>query len=169
MNSDKPYSIVDELGMESKMAELLTSQSLYDQDILLWVEDTVAKLKAHDFGNLDLENLIEEIDTLSKSQRNAMRSLLRRVIEHLLKRCYVPLPECYVGCQREIRDFRNDIKDILEDAPSLKNQIVEILPKVFETALASMREEYPQVSFPNSWLENCDVNDILNRNFWENS
>jgi Mg2+ and Co2+ transporter CorA len=103
---------------------------------------------------------------LGKSQRNAIRSLLRRLIEHLLKRCYVPLPECYVGWQKEIRAFRNDIKDILEDAPSLKNHIGEILPKVFENALASMREEYPQVSFPNSWLENCDVNDILNRNFW---
>jgi hypothetical protein len=107
--------------------------------------------------------------TIANSHEPSYKSFLRRLIEHLLKRCYVPLPECYIGWQREIRAFRNDIKDILEDAPSLKNQIVEILPKVFETALASMREEYPQVSFPNSWLENCDVNDILNRNFWENS
>ena len=96
INSDKPYGTVDRLGMEAKMAELLTPQALYNQDILLWVEDTIAKLKAHDFANLDLDNLIEEIDTLGKSQRNAMRSLLRRLIEHLLKRCYVPLPECYV-------------------------------------------------------------------------
>jgi hypothetical protein len=77
------------------MTELLTTQSLYDQDILLWVEDTVTKLKARDFANLDLENLIEE------------------------------------------------------------------------NVLISIREEYPQVNFPSSWLENCDVNDILNRNFWE--
>ncbi len=153
------------------MTELLTSQplhqSLYEQDILLWVEDTVAKLKARDFANLDLDNLIEEVETLRKSQRSAIRSLLRRLIEHLLKRCYVPLPECYVGWQREIRAFRNDIKDILEDAPSLKNQIVEIMPKVFENALASVREEYPQVNFPESWLVDCDVHEILNRNFWE--
>ena len=149
------------------MTQLVKPQSLYDRDILLWVEDTVAKLKARDFENLDLENLIDEVDTLGKSQRNAMRSLLRRLIEHLLKRCYVPLPECYVGWQREIRAFRNDIKDILEDAPSLKNQITEILPKVFDNALASMREEYPQVNFPDSWLGNCDVNNILNRDFWE--
>ncbi|MEI6428954.1 MAG: DUF29 domain-containing protein, partial [Pseudanabaena sp. ELA607] len=149
------------------MTELLTTQSLYDQDILLWVEDTVTKLKARDFANLDLENLIEEVETLGKSQRNVIRSLLRRLIEHLLKRCYVTLPECYFGWQKEIRTFRNDIKDILEDAPSLKNQISEILPKAFENALASMKEEYPQVNFPDSWLENCDVNDILNRNFWE--
>lgn len=150
------------------MTQLLNPNSLYDRDILLWVEDTVAKLKARDFENLDLDNLIDEVDTLGKSQRNAVRSLLRRLIEHLLRRSYVPLSECYVGWQREIRAFRNDIKDILEDAPSLKNQIAEILPKVFENALTSMREEYPQVNFPDTLLRNRDVNDILNHNFWEN-
>lgn len=43
--------------------------SLYEQDILLWVEDTVAKLKARDFDSLDLENLIEEVESLGISQR----------------------------------------------------------------------------------------------------
>ncbi len=51
------------------------------------------------------------------------QSAVRRLIEHLLKRCYVPLPECYVSWQREIRAFYNDIKDILEDAPSLKTDV----------------------------------------------
>ena len=37
----------------------MTTPSLYDRDILLWVEDTVAKLKSHDFEHLDLDNLIE--------------------------------------------------------------------------------------------------------------
>jgi len=32
--------------------------SLYDSDILLWVEDTVAKLRVGDFAHLDLENLL---------------------------------------------------------------------------------------------------------------
>ena len=36
--------------------------SLYEQDILLWVEDTVAKLKVRDFDQVDLENLIEEVE-----------------------------------------------------------------------------------------------------------
>jgi len=63
--------------MEAKMTELLTPQSLYDQDILLWVEDTVAKLKAHDFTNLDLENLIEEVESLGVSQK---KELLNRLI-----------------------------------------------------------------------------------------
>jgi hypothetical protein len=59
------------------MTQALDKQSLYDRDILLWVEDTVTKLRARDFENLDLDNLIEEVDSLGKSQRHAIRSLLR--------------------------------------------------------------------------------------------
>jgi hypothetical protein len=142
-------------------------RSLYEQDTSLWVTETVNKLKAKDFENLDLENLIEEVEALGKSQRNATKSFSRRLIEHLLKRCYVPLPECYIGWQREIRAFRNEIKDILEDSPSLKNFLLEIFPKIYASAIASVREEYPQINFPDHWLEDCDINAILNCNFWE--
>ena len=72
-------------------------RSLYEQDTSLWVTETVNKLKAKDFENFDLENLIEEVEALGKSQRNATKSFLRRLIEYLLKRCYVPLPESYIG------------------------------------------------------------------------
>lgn len=151
------------------MTQALDTQSLYDRDILLWVEDTITKLRARDFENLDLENLIEEVDALGRSQRHAIRSLLRRLIEHLLKRCYVPLPECYGSGQREIRAFRNEIKNILEDAPSLKNFIADILPQVYARAIESVREEYPQVNFPDHWLSDRPINTILNHNFWENN
>ncbi|NJL91019.1 MAG: DUF29 domain-containing protein [Coleofasciculaceae cyanobacterium SM2_1_6] len=151
------------------MTQVIETQSLYDRDILLWVEDTIAKLRAGDFENLDLEHLIEEVDALGKSQRHAVRSLLRRLLEHLLKRCYVPLPECYGGWQREIRAFRNDIKDILEDAPSLKNFITDILPQVYGRAMETVREEYPQTSFPDQWLLDRDLHSILNHNFWEDN
>jgi hypothetical protein len=153
--------------LEPKMTQVAEASSLYNQDIVLWVEDTVSKLKARDFTNLDLENLIEEVEDLGKSQRHAVRSLLRRLIEHLLKRAYVPLPECYVGWQQEIRAFRNDIKDILDDSPSLKNFLSEILPQVSAKTVAAMREDYPQVDFPEYWTDRLDVNDILNVNFWE--
>lgn len=33
---------------------------IYHRDIFLWVESTVAKLKARDFENLDIDNLIKE-------------------------------------------------------------------------------------------------------------
>ena len=43
--------------------------SLYDHDFLLWTKDTVTKLKAKNFEQLDLENLIEEIEDLGRSQK----------------------------------------------------------------------------------------------------
>ena len=59
--------------------------SLYEQDILLWVEDTVAKLKVRDFDHLDLENLIEEVESVGRSERREFLSRLTRLLEHLLK------------------------------------------------------------------------------------
>lgn len=103
-------------------------ESLCDRDMLLWVADTVAKLRRRDFAHLDLENLIAEVEDLGRSQRNAARSLLRRLLEHLLRRCYGPLPDCYRGWQREIRHFRNELQDLLADSPSLKQFLQDILP-----------------------------------------
>ena len=54
--------------------------SLYEQDILLWVEETVAKLRPHDFENLDLDNLIEEVESLGISQKKELISRLITLI-----------------------------------------------------------------------------------------
>ena len=48
--------------------------SLYDRDLDLWLETAIAQLKAGDFHNLDVENLIEELEDLSGSNK--------REIEH---------------------------------------------------------------------------------------
>jgi len=142
------------------------TSSLYNQDIVLWAEDTVSKLKTKDFANLDIEHLIEEMDALGRSQRHVFKSLLRRLLEHLLKRCYVPLPECYAGWQQEIRNFRNDLQDILEDAPSLRNFALEILPQCYAKALQSVQEDYPRIAFPGTWLEDYDLEALLNDHLW---
>ena len=57
--------------------------SLYEQDILLWVEDTVHKLKNHDFENLDIDNLIEEVESLGITQKKELISRLMVLLEHL--------------------------------------------------------------------------------------
>ena len=80
-------------------------KSLYDRDILLWVEDTVAKLKSGDFEHLDINNLIEEVESLGISQRNELSSRLLVLLEHLLKRLYVSLPDDYRGWEREHPTF----------------------------------------------------------------
>jgi hypothetical protein len=69
--------------MQSKAT--VKPMSLYDSDYQLWLDQTVAQLRSQDFGNLDLENLIEEIESLGKSDKRALSSDLMRLCEHLLK------------------------------------------------------------------------------------
>ena len=96
--------------------------TLYEEDILLWVEDTVNKLKNHDFENLDLKNLIEEIEALGISQKKELISRLMVLLEHLLKRLYVDSPYDYNGWERTIRNQRAEIDLLISQAPSLQSQ-----------------------------------------------
>jgi len=41
------------------------SLSLYESDYALWADDMATKLRAKDFEDLDLDNLIEKIEALS--------------------------------------------------------------------------------------------------------
>ncbi|NES80593.1 MAG: DUF29 domain-containing protein [Moorea sp. SIO2B7] len=143
-------------------------KTLYDQDFALWIEETVKQLKSKDFSKVDLENLIEEVESLGKSQRRAVRSYLLRLLEHLLKRCYVNLPDCYRGWEIEIRNFRRELKQEFDDSPSLKRFMLEIFPESYQDALEAMREDYPDTDFPDVCPFPDDVNELLNSKFWEN-
>ncbi|MEI6063788.1 MAG: DUF29 domain-containing protein [Pseudanabaena sp. ELA748] len=60
----------------------MARKSLYESDYLLWIQETIAKLKNRDFENLDLENLIEEIEYLGRSQRKELESHLATLLAH---------------------------------------------------------------------------------------
>ncbi|MGA1409272.1 MAG: DUF29 domain-containing protein [Prochlorotrichaceae cyanobacterium] len=141
--------------------------SLYEQDILLWVEDTIAKLQNRDFENLDVEHLIEEVESLGISQRKELISRLIVILEHLLKRLYVNSPHDYHGWERTIRTQRNDLEVLMEQVPSLKTLWDQSFDKAWKIALKTVREEYHRVNFPTQWPHSRQVEAILNEKFWE--
>jgi hypothetical protein len=145
----------------------MTTPSLYDRDILLWVEDTVAKLKSHNFEQLDIENLIEEVEALGISQRRELRNRLITLLEHLLKRLYVNLANDYNGWERTIREQRRQIHFLLKDSPSLKSIWTETFTQAWELAIADVCEEYPQAQFPDRWQFSSDLEPMLNDKFWQ--
>ena len=63
--------------------------SLYDRDFFAWTQDQAALLRAwpeHLRPNgIDIENLVEEVESLGKSDRRAIESLLELVVLHFLK------------------------------------------------------------------------------------
>ena len=94
---------------------------LYQTDYQLWLAETVGKLRSQNFSGLDLENLIEEIESLGRSERNAISSYLMRLCEHLLKIRYWESERnyCLRGWSREVNNFRIAIQRELESSPSL--------------------------------------------------
>ena len=109
---------------------------LYEKDYYLWIEKTISLLENHQFSDLDLDNLIEEISDMGKSQRQSLKSYLTRLLEHLLKLVYwqSELEYNQRGWKNEIRNFRLQIQQIIEDSPSLKAYLSEILLPCYQNA-----------------------------------
>ncbi len=76
------------LANETAVAE--EARSLYDRDFALWVEAQVAAIRAGDSEGLDVGNLVEELEGLTKRDVRALGSQLKRVMTNLLKQRYQP-------------------------------------------------------------------------------
>ncbi len=151
------------------MTQIIASKSLYESDFLLWTQDIIAKLKAKDFDHVDIDNLLEEIEALGNSYRDELESRLETLIEHCLKRLCVDMPQEFNRWERTIREQRRRLKRRLQKTPSLKTVWDESVVEAFEFALETVRDDYPQYLFPDTWQFCRDIDSILNQEFWTSS
>jgi predicted DNA-binding ribbon-helix-helix protein len=93
--------------MDSPMQTL----TLYDQDFSLWVEAQVSALKTQRYDELDLSNLLEELESLTRRDRRSLKSHLRVLLMHLLKWQF-QLQKRTVSWQVTIANARQNIADI---------------------------------------------------------
>ncbi|MBD2628787.1 DUF29 domain-containing protein [Anabaena variabilis FACHB-164] len=142
---------------------------LYEYDFLAWCERTVAQLKAKDVENLDFENLIEEIESLGKSERRELRNRLLVLIAHILKRMYVNNPENFNGWEVTIVEQRKQIKVLLKESPSLKPYLAQIFTEVYIDALDIVSVEYKQTNFPDTWQFDFGTDLLLSAKYWEHN
>ncbi|NEP60952.1 MAG: DUF29 domain-containing protein [Symploca sp. SIO2G7] len=126
----------------------METKTIYQQDFGLWIAKTVKYLRAGNYQKVDWEHLIEEVETLVKSDQRKVKSCLRQLLTHLLKLYYLPLPQEFHHWEIEIRNFRIELQDIFEDSPSLKRYANEVLPSCWQTALEGARQDYSGFNFP---------------------
>jgi hypothetical protein len=145
----------------------ITIPNLYDSDYQLWLESTINQLRRGDFQAVDWPNLLEELADLGKNNRRALKSLLTRLLEHLLKLTYWQSQRDYnqAGWKKEIRNFRLQIADLLADSPSLKSYLREILAKCYLDARNLLIDETKLDAsiFPLEVLANLE--EILDENW----
>ncbi|MGL5872929.1 MAG: DUF29 domain-containing protein [Xenococcaceae cyanobacterium] len=106
---------------------------LYDRDFSLWIDTTVEQLKHKKLDNIDWENLIEEIESLGKSEKNALKSNLRILLMHLLKWEFQQDRRSnswsYTITEHNIR-----INNAFQDSPSLKSYFADIFDDCYRDA-----------------------------------
>jgi predicted DNA-binding ribbon-helix-helix protein len=114
--------------------------NLYEQDYYRWLEQTALSLRKQAFNQLDLEHLIEEIEDMGRSEKRAIESNLRVVLLHLLKWKYQYQQRC--GSWRgSIAEHRIRIRKAIQDSPSLKNYLSEVLSETYQDAIKIASQE----------------------------
>lgn len=108
--------------------------SLYEKDFYLWIETTAKLLREKKFSELDIDNLIEEIESMGRSEKRELRNRLTVLLMHLLKWKYQPQMRSN-SWKATIIEQRKQIEWLLLDSPSLKNKIGEILIDCYEGAI----------------------------------
>ena len=107
--------------------------SFYEQDFCLWLENTAQLLKNGRLSELDIPNLIEEIEAMGRSEKRAVYSNLKVLLQHLLKYRYQPEKRSK-SWKATIREHRQRIKRLFKDSPSLKNYFREIITESYQDA-----------------------------------
>ncbi|MBE9145672.1 DUF29 domain-containing protein [Planktothrix mougeotii] len=111
-----------------------TQNNLYEQDFYLWTQITAKQLKENKFNEIDKINLIEEIESMGRSEKRELKSRLIVLLMHLLKWHYQPEKRSE-SWRSTITEQRICIEGLLEDSPSLK----PLLPEVFEDCYQKAR------------------------------
>jgi hypothetical protein len=110
-------------------------RQLYDEDFALWVEEQVAALRAGDAAALDIQNLALELEGLTRRDERALGSQLKRIMAHMLKQRYQP-ERASRSWQDSIEYGREEIADILEQSPSLRQTLPGLMDRNCPRAIA---------------------------------
>jgi hypothetical protein len=138
------------MGIPEKNPKIpMLSPNLYETDFYAWTQEQATLLCNKQWSQIDVQNLIEEIQSLGKQQRQELRNRLSVLICHFLKWEY--------QSQRRSRSWlatlriqRLDIAELLEDNPSLKPYLEEALRKAYlkGVELAVAETDLPKRTFP---------------------
>ena len=102
---------------------------LYEDDFPLWAERQAALLRARRFDELDLDNLIEEVEDLSRRERKSIESYVETILEHFLKLTFSPAERPRRGWLVTVDKQR--VKLARELTATLRNHLEAELPALY--------------------------------------
>jgi len=137
---------------------------LYSTDFYAWTQEQVDLLRQNKLDRIDVINLIEEIESLGKQQKQELKNRLGVLIGHLLKWNYQPNQRSK-GWKYTIQEQRLQILDLLEQNPSLRPYQEEAVSKAYQLGLLLIGRETPLD--PKDFPSQCPfmIDQILDTSF----
>jgi len=125
--------------------------NLHDKDFHAWAIEQANLLKAGKLGEIDLDNLIEEIESMGASERNQLQNRLKVLIGHLLKWQFQPAYRSR-SWNATIEEQRLSVIGLIEDNPSLKSILEQRIAKAYPQGvlLAVKETNLDKKTFPPS-------------------
>jgi hypothetical protein len=117
-----------------------TTKAQYETDFVEWTDETAKLLRVGRFRDIDIDNLIEEVEGLGRSERSAVQSQLARMLMHLIKQRVQP-ERAGDSWRSSIIDAQREIFFAVKRSPSLKRFLADVLDETYQRALKDAIEE----------------------------
>lgn len=141
------------------------AEILYKTDFYSWTQQQANLIRQRRLEELDLDNILEEIESMGRSERRQLSHRLDVLLMHLLKWQFQPdhRSSSWVG---SIKEQRYRVGRLLQDNPGLKAKIPEITVEAYDAAKITAFKEtgLPDSSFP----EQCpwSFQQIMDDEYW---
>ena len=139
----------------------------YETDFYGWTQDQIKALKNRCIDDIDFDHLIEELESMGASERRELVSRLAVLMMHLLKWRYQP-DRRGKSWEFTIKEQRRKIPKHLQENPSLKPRLADLMESAYEDALylAEAETGLHKSLFPIDCPWSFEL--MLDADFWPN-
>ena len=111
-----------------------------DSDFAAWIHDQATALREGRFADLDIDELVDEVESLAKRDFKKLRSALLVILQHMLKWDYQPERRGQ-SWRRSINDARDRVWGELASSPSFRSRVAEAVEQAFPLARSKAWDE----------------------------
>jgi hypothetical protein len=116
--------------------DLQDLKQLYNKDFYQWIMENVELLKNKDFDLVDWENVIEELESMGRSELSSAISFMTVILEHLYKYEHFRKNETMGnGWIKSILNSRYRLIKIFNKNPSLEKKAEESISEAWEDSI----------------------------------
>lgn len=125
--------------------------SRYEEDFFAWSQEQADLLRGGHYGDIDVDHLVEELESMGARERRELTSRFKVLLAHLLKWQFQPHLRSR-SWQATIKEQRLSIQDLLDDNPSLRGDLDQQTAKAYRLGrlLAVKETNLDESTFPES-------------------